>query len=349
MGIAMTKSKYRIFTPSKNYTSKLREWLKSNPWVKLGNRVEIPIQTKILGTPTEIKDGALIAGELKIKGGENVVIGKYSALADCVHIITTNHVLSRPDIQGRFFGNSDSYKGPVYIGNNAWLGDNVIVLPGVTIGDGAVVGAGSVVTKDVPPFAVVAGVPAKIIKYRFPKKICLALYKIGWWHWEEKTKLANASFLRASLNKHNWKNWINSLDFGQELERVEIIFAKDKTGRMLLDGWGILEGKTRWMEKDAAGWVWKVNDPGRYQTVELYGYAYAKPHRLTLWINGRRVGKANIQESWEIIKFPARYLVKGVNYGRVTTDSHGYQPAKIEVKSSDERRLYARFEWLRLI
>ena len=68
-----------------------------------------------------------------------------------------------------------------FIGNDVWIGDSALILEGVTIGDGAVVAAGSVVTKDVPPYAVVAGVPAKIIKYRFSEEEITKLRKIKWW------------------------------------------------------------------------------------------------------------------------------------------------------------------------
>lgn len=74
---------------------------------------------------------------------------------------------------------------PVRIGNDVWIGDNVIIKNGVKIGDGAVVGLGAVVTKDVPPYAVVAGVPAKIIKYRFSDEIISELLELEWWNLEE--------------------------------------------------------------------------------------------------------------------------------------------------------------------
>ncbi len=73
---------------------------------------------------------------------------------------------------------------PVEIGNDVWIGANAILLPGVKIGDGAVVAAGAVVTKEVEPYAIVGGIPAKIIKYRFPKMQIEAFMRIKWWEWD---------------------------------------------------------------------------------------------------------------------------------------------------------------------
>ena len=73
------------------------------------------------------------------------------------------------------------------IGNDVYIGTNVVIMSGVTIGDGAVVGAGAIVTKDVPPFAIVAGNPAKIIKYRFKPEIIEALNKTRWWELDMDT------------------------------------------------------------------------------------------------------------------------------------------------------------------
>lgn len=71
---------------------------------------------------------------------------------------------------------------PVTIGNGVWIGIRCLILDGVTIGDGAIVAAGAVVTKDVPPFAVVGGVPAKVLKYRFSPEMIERLLKIQWWN-----------------------------------------------------------------------------------------------------------------------------------------------------------------------
>lgn len=75
----------------------------------------------------------------------------------------------------------EEYK-TVNIGNDVWIGQRVLVMGGVSIGHGAVIGAGAVVTKDVPPYAVVGGVPAKVIKYRFSAETINALLDLEWWN-----------------------------------------------------------------------------------------------------------------------------------------------------------------------
>lgn len=73
----------------------------------------------------------------------------------------------------------------VVVGNDVWIGSRVMVVGGVTIGDGAVIAAGAVVTKDVPPYAVVGGVPAKVIKYRFSEDVIRFLEELQWWNMSE--------------------------------------------------------------------------------------------------------------------------------------------------------------------
>lgn len=89
----------------------------------------------------------------------------------------------------------DRCYGYCEIGNDVWIAAGAQVLHKVRIGDGAVVGGGAVVTKDVPPYAIVAGVPARVIKFRFPPDVIEQLLRIQWWNWPLKKLIENASFL----------------------------------------------------------------------------------------------------------------------------------------------------------
>ncbi|WP_051507100.1 CatB-related O-acetyltransferase [Saccharibacillus sacchari] len=110
-----------------------------------------------------------------------------------VHFITTHPFLYVPVQEGAkvnsFLDEMEifDYKEraqEIVIKNDVWIGANVVVMPGVTINDGAIIGAGAVVTKNVPAYAVVGGVPAKVIKYRFEEEEIELLGKIKWWEWE---------------------------------------------------------------------------------------------------------------------------------------------------------------------
>lgn len=90
---------------------------------------------------------------------------------------------------GKFFDNAEyedsplRNNSPVLIGNDVWIGANVVILPGVKVGDGAILAAGAVITKDVEPYAVVGGVPAKTIQKRFDDEMIEMFLDIKWWDW----------------------------------------------------------------------------------------------------------------------------------------------------------------------
>ena len=88
-------------------------------------------------------------------------------------------------------------RGDIVIGNDVWIGYEAVILSGVTIGDGAIIGTRAVVTKDVPPYTIVGGVPAKSIRKRFDEKVIEALLKIKWWDWTEEKVARNIENIKT--------------------------------------------------------------------------------------------------------------------------------------------------------
>ena len=88
-------------------------------------------------------------------------------------------------------------KGDIVIGNDVWIGYEAVVMQGVTIGDGAIIGARAVVTKDIPPYTIVGGVPAKPIRKRFSDEIISRLLEIKWWDWPDEKIKRNISAIQS--------------------------------------------------------------------------------------------------------------------------------------------------------
>lgn len=88
-------------------------------------------------------------------------------------------------------------QGDIVIGNDVWIGYEAIVLSGVTIGDGAIVGTRAVVTKDVPPYTIVGGIPAKPIRNRFSAEVIASLLEIKWWEWPDEKIQRNISAIQS--------------------------------------------------------------------------------------------------------------------------------------------------------
>jgi len=139
---------------------------------------------------------------LEWNNDSNVIVGNYTSIAKDVTIFAggehrTNTVSTFPFKERLRIANAKPIcpfsKGDVTIGNDVWIGFGVTILSGVTIGDGAVIGAKSVVASDVLPYTIVAGNPARVIKYRFTREQISALLKIQWWNWplEKVIKFVN--------------------------------------------------------------------------------------------------------------------------------------------------------------
>lgn len=128
---------------------------------KCGSNVNIEhganlFSTISIGDNSSIGLNAILDGGIQI--GNNVMMGQYCA------ILTTNHCFNRIDIPMNQQGCGEI--APVIIDDDVWIGLHCVILRGVHIGKGAIIGAGSVVTKDVPPYAIAAGNPASVIRYR---------------------------------------------------------------------------------------------------------------------------------------------------------------------------------------
>ena len=127
-------------------------------------------------------------------------IGKFCSIAANTRINALEHPLERitqhklsyrPNEYFRYLGVDEGFRQRrqakrVRIGNDAWIGHGAVVMPGLTIGNGAVVGANAVVTRDVAPFTIVAGNPAKLLRRRFPEAISLRIEALAWWDWPDE-------------------------------------------------------------------------------------------------------------------------------------------------------------------
>lgn len=136
--------------------------------------------------------------------GGSVEIGRYCSFASNVHYFGANHPLDSVSMSPYFYKKkwanrevTDVKRHHLYIGNDCWIGYGVIITCGChCIGNGAVVAAGAVVTKDVPPYAIVGGNPARVIKYRFGKEIIDVLESSRWWEKEPSELLTYYDFIK---------------------------------------------------------------------------------------------------------------------------------------------------------
>lgn len=142
----------------------LRGFLASKLFLKAGKGINIEKGAYFgSGKGISIGDFSGIGVDARISG--EITIGSHVMMGPEVMIYTSNHNYGRKDIPMIEQGNSDIK--PVVIGDDVWIGARAIILPGVELGEGCIIAAGSVVTKDVPPYAIAGGNPARVIKKRF--------------------------------------------------------------------------------------------------------------------------------------------------------------------------------------
>lgn len=182
--------------------SRLKTWLRDKgilpkknplpPHVTLGRHTYGIRRENVLFAAT---DAPLIIGAFcSVAGGVKILCDGQHGTDSATTFPIENRLLNKPPARP----NAGRARG-VTIGNDVWIGYDAVVLPGLTIGDGAVVGANAVVTKDVPPYAIVAGVPATILRYRFPPETIERLLALRWWNWDDDKVKAEADALLGPI------------------------------------------------------------------------------------------------------------------------------------------------------
>ena len=135
-----------------------------------------------------------------IKIGSFCSIARDTTIYDYQHDFSkvTSYFIHKNIINGNVEDDIVS-KGAISIGNDVWIGTGVQILSGVTIGHGAVIGANSTLVKDVPPYAIVGGVPAKILKYRFNEEEIAELLEMKWWDWDHQKIIENQALFKEKF------------------------------------------------------------------------------------------------------------------------------------------------------
>ncbi len=157
-----------------------------------------------------------IDNKFKDEDIDRLIIGKYCSIATGVQFMMCgtqghnyNWIAVHPlDINGSLPGHR--WKGDTVVGNDVWLGAESLIMPGIKIADGSVIAARAVVTKNIGPYEIWGGNPARLIKKRFNDDQIEKLLKIKWWNWDKETIKRNVQYLRSSDVDALWDLYINN-------------------------------------------------------------------------------------------------------------------------------------------
>ena len=173
----------------------------------LGRYTEVGARSRVV--ETELGDYSYLMQDCSLWAA---TVGKFVNIAAAVRINATNHPMGRASLHhftyrpGFYFDGVDEQEADFFaerrrqavtIGHDVWIGHGATVLPGVRVGNGAVIGAGAVVSRDVAPYTIVGGVPARLIRERFPRDLAGRMERLAWWDWSHEALFAALADFRS--------------------------------------------------------------------------------------------------------------------------------------------------------
>lgn len=199
-------NKAKIYPRTGDYQTVYLNQVVTNPNIIVG---DYTMYNDFVNDPTEFeKNNVLYHYPIN---GDRLIIGKFCSIACGAKFLfnSANHSLTSLStypfpiffeewgLERAQVTRAWDHKGDIVIGNDVWIGYEAVILAGVTIGDGAIIGTRAVVTKDVPPYTIVGGVPAKPIRKRFPGDTIAALLALRWWDWPEERIAAHLDAIQS--------------------------------------------------------------------------------------------------------------------------------------------------------